>query len=63
MKKIPVCPKLMKDDSYGYSVADDRDNFTLWCDKAGTHRGAGLSSDERWPQYTPEKGLILNKNQ
>jgi serine/threonine protein kinase len=57
MKTLPLCPACRL--SYSYSVNNNIQNFTIWCNGKGSHRYAGLPHNECYPQYTPERGLIV----
>ena len=71
LKELPRCnakikhywplPYRDKSPCYNYILSDKTDNYTIWCNSPGIHAGAGLSPYACWPQYTPDRGLILSE--
>ncbi|MEQ8221174.1 MAG: hypothetical protein ABRQ37_02645 [Candidatus Eremiobacterota bacterium] len=69
LKELPQCganknyywplPYSKNSPFYGYILSDKADNYTIWCNGSGVHRWVHLPSDGCWPQYTPDKGLML----
>ncbi len=69
LKELPQCnakryhywplPYRDKSPSYGYIISAKKDNYTIWCNGSRIHSGAGLPLGGCWPQYTPDKGLML----
>ena len=59
IESLPHCPYNKKE--YSYVAANKPDYFTLWCSVPGTHKCFPMSEkpEEAYPQYTPEKGLML----
>ncbi|HPZ10069.1 MAG TPA: hypothetical protein PL110_18405 [Candidatus Eremiobacteraeota bacterium] len=74
MKELPTCPgpedtsylkRILKGNyqrkPYGYkSTNKPSPNYTLWCGDPGVHAETGIvPSKGCWPQYAPDKGIIM----
>jgi len=61
MKALPRCPVCYK--YYGYEVADNYRNYTIWCSQPEMHVATGQCENGCWPQYNTKRGIMVKPDE